>query len=154
MSTHLAAAEASPELLALERECLPILEAGWLPGAEGALPVVVLNVAGRPDVADLFRVHRLEPEPGYAMAAWTFRIERGSLWCFLNVRMERPARCAFRLGLHPDEHAALLAAIAGTGHLAVACSGCEDVLVLRVPTGDLRDMLGVLARHRAVRATL
>lgn len=102
---------------------IAVLDAGVTVGDDGvAYPTVVLDVAGRPDVADLARVHAIEGIGDVATsAAFT---DTGVV---LTVRLTRPVRAAFSIAFVLPDHFEVLvhAALAGSLLLATTAPSPE-----------------------------
>lgn len=93
-----------------------VLEAGITLGDDGtAYPTVVLDVAGRPDVADLARVHAVE---GIGDVATSVAVTEAGL--LLTVRLTRPVRAAFSIAFVLPDHLEVLVHAAVAGSLLLA----------------------------------
>ncbi len=93
-----------------------MLDAGVTVGNDGVTyPTVVLDVAGRPDVADLARVHATEGIGDVATSAAV--TDAGML---LTVRLTRPVRASFSIAFSLPEHLEVLVHAAFTGSLLLA----------------------------------
>jgi hypothetical protein len=100
---------------------LPVLKAGALEQLEQQLPLVAVDVATRPDVADLPRVLRGGPAAGGtpAMATqWLVDYEAG--WTILVVTFVEPVACTFALSFDVPRWIDVLQQIAEAGELVVA----------------------------------
>jgi hypothetical protein len=138
-------AEAAADLRAMLAASLPITGTGVClqPIPPFAVPVVRVDAGGRPDVADLVRVHRLEGE-GEVLSQWIYTLDDGKLlWAFADCRVLRPARCRFLLAFEYAKRPTLLRAIAEAGALGLALRGDdpEGIFAFEVPTADLRAVL-------------
>jgi hypothetical protein len=80
-----------------------------------AYPTVMLDVADRPDVADLARVHAVE---GIGDLATTLAV--ADTVVFLTVRLTSPVRAAFTIAFSLPEHLEVLEHAALTGNLLLA----------------------------------
>ncbi len=95
---------------------LAVLDAGITLADDGtAFPTVVLDVTGRPDVADLARVHAIE---GIGDLTTTLEEVPGGLT--LTVRLTRPVRATFAIAFRLPEHLEVLEHGALTGNLLLA----------------------------------
>lgn len=93
-----------------------VVGSGWTVDGDGALhPTVVLDVADRPDVADLPRVHASE-----GVGDLTTSLRRDDAAVLLDVRMSSPVRAAFSMRLALPEHRAVLDAAALANRLVLA----------------------------------
>jgi len=102
---------------------IAVLDAGVTVGDDGvAYPTVVLDVAGRPDVADLARVHAIE---GIGDVATSAAITDTGV--MLTVRLTRPVRAAFSIAFVLPDHFEVLvhAALAGSLLLATTAPSPE-----------------------------
>lgn len=98
------------------RAPLAVLDAGITLAADGtAFPTVVLDVTGRPDVADLARVHAIE---GVGDLTTTLEVVPGGLT--LTVRLTRPVRASFAIAFRLPKHLEVLEHGALTGNLLLA----------------------------------
>src|SRR5216684_1894862 len=90
-------AESEQKLRELVREALPICATLYTrvghAGAAGDVPIVQVSTRGRPDVADLPRVHTLEGPEGDVWAQWILINGDGQHWALLDVEFQRPALC-------------------------------------------------------------
>jgi len=97
---------------------LRIVDAGITFDADGDVyPTVVLDVAARPDVADLARVHAVE---GIGDLHTLLEPVPGGLT--LHVRLAHPVRAEFSVAFELPGHRALLDLAAAAGHLLLATS--------------------------------
>lgn len=95
-----------------------VVGSGWTVDGDGALhPTVVLDVADRPDVADLPRVHATE-----GVGDLTTLLQRDGDDVLLWVRMTSPVRAAFAMRLSLEDHSAVLDAAALANRLVLATS--------------------------------
>ena len=93
-----------------------VVEVGTTEADDGTYyPTVVLDVTGRPEVADLARVHAVE---GVGDLSTSASIVHDTL--LLQVRMTSPVRAEFTVPLHCVEHRLLLEDIAQAGCLLLA----------------------------------
>lgn len=103
-------------------EPLTVLGSGWTVDRNGALhPTVVLDVAGRPDVSDLPRVHATE---GVGDLATSMVLDGDEV--LLVVTMTTPVRASFSMRLRLPEHAAVLDAAALADRLVLATTEPDD----------------------------
>lgn len=79
-------------------------------------PTVVVDTSGRPDVADLARVHALEGVGD--LTSWITATDDGGL--LLEVVLSHPVECRFGIDLRLPEHLPLIVDAAGCGRLLVA----------------------------------
>lgn len=96
--------------------------AGWTVDEDGALhPTVVLDVAGRPEVSDLPRVHAAD---GVGDLATSLRpVDDGVL---LEVAMTSPVRAAFAVHVRLPEHSEILRAAATANRLVLATTEPDE----------------------------
>lgn len=93
-----------------------VVGAGWTVDHDGALhPTLVLDVDGRPEVADLPRVHATEGVGDLTTSLW-----RDGSTVLLGVHMTSPVRAAFQMRLSLPEHRAVLDAAALANRLVLA----------------------------------
>jgi hypothetical protein len=94
------------------------------------LPVVHIEPAGRPDVADLPRVAASEKYRGRASAAWHFLMFGGDADGVMLVDVRAPVRCSFAIGVSTRKHRAVLEAIERTRRVAIAssCPGDQEAV--------------------------
>jgi thiamine biosynthesis lipoprotein len=101
---------------------LRIVEAGITFDADGDVyPTVVLDVTGRPDVADLARVHDVE---GIGDLHTLLEPVPGGLT--LHVRLAHPVRAEFSVAFELPAHRALLDLAAAAGHLLLATTAPSE----------------------------
>lgn len=99
-------------------EPLEVIDVGRTLGEDGVwYPTALVDVGGRPDVADLARVHAVE---GVGDLRTTVAVDGGRL--VLGVSLRHPVRCDFGVALRAPEHLPLLVEAAGAGHLLLATS--------------------------------
>lgn len=84
-------------------------------------PTVVVDVAGRPDVADLARVHAVEGVGD--LASYVTASDGGLL---LEVALSHPVECRFGIDFRLPEHLPLIVDAAESGRLLVATTPPED----------------------------
>jgi hypothetical protein len=95
---------------------IAVLDAGITFADDGtAYPTVVLDVAGRPDVADLARVHAIE-----GIGDLTTSLAVADPVVFLTVRLTNPVRASFTIAFSVPEHLEVLEHAALTGNLLLA----------------------------------
>lgn len=95
---------------------IDVLEVGVTWDESGtAYPTVVLDVAERPDVADLPRVHALD---GVGDISTALAVAGSS--AMLTVTLTRPVRTEFTIGFVLPDHAEVLAHAAVSGTLLLA----------------------------------
>jgi hypothetical protein len=95
---------------------IAVLDVGVTVGDDGvAYPTVVLDVAARPDVADLARVHAIE---GIGDVATSATLTGTGL--VLTVRLTRPVRASFSIAFELPDHLEVLVHAALTGSLLLA----------------------------------
>jgi hypothetical protein len=144
---------------------IAVLEAGITFGDDGsAYPTVVLDVAGRPDVADLARVYSVE---GIGDVATSAAVTEAGV--SLTVRLTRPVRAAFSIAFVLPDHLEVLvhAAVAGMtargsqgASSAPPCSPCLLPAKIRARTDDLNRFgvddgaMGLLSRAPVSRAAV
>ncbi len=121
---------------------LPVTTAGWtmaeIDGELATLPTVELDVAGRPDVADLARVHAIEGIGDLRTLAR--RIPEGIRF---DVVLTRPVRCTLAFVVGPEHHAVLTSAAVG-GSLVLATGNASAVGSTWLSVDLDRDALGRL----------
>src|SRR5437870_2466700 len=117
-------AESEKKLRELVREALPICATVCArvghAGAMVDVPIVQVSTHGRPDVADLPRVHTLDGPEGDVWTQWILINGVGQQWALLDVEFQRPALCRFRLAFNLDRHRKLLEAVTRSGLIGVA----------------------------------
>ncbi len=102
---------------------IAVLDAGVTVGDDGvSYPTVVLDVAGRPDVADLARVHAIE---GIGDVATSAAVTDTGL--VLTVRLTRPVRASFSVAFVLPDHLEVLVHAALTGSLLLATTAPSPV---------------------------
>jgi hypothetical protein len=95
---------------------IAVLDAGITFADDGtAYPTVVLDVADRPDVADLARVHAIE---GIGDLTTTLTVAHTRV--FLTVGLTSPVRATFTIAFTMPEHLEVLEHAALTGNLLLA----------------------------------
>ena len=125
---------------------VPVVSAGAIEADGEVLPAVVLDAAGRPDVADLARVHAVEGMGDLRSGVGLYDVGPRSDWLVrVEVLVDDPVRCRFHLVLDAGEGQALLAAAADRGALAIGCDPPERSGWLAVHV-DAEALLPVLAR--------
>ncbi len=144
--------ESRAKLRELLADSVPIAAShvGLVPGTTMPLAFVQLATRGRPDLADLIRVHALEPTPeGDVEAQWILAglDASGPGWTFLSIELQRPARADILLAFRLTAHRHLLEAVAATGLLGLAFKPVHwerpdliraDLLIVQVPTWHIR----------------
>jgi hypothetical protein len=101
-------------------EALPICATVFSRVAELYFPIVQVATRGRPDVADLPRVHQVDGPEGDVWSQWILINGQGPLWALLDVEVQRPVTCRFRLAFRSDKHRQLLEVAAASGLLGLA----------------------------------
>src|SRR5437879_4818953 len=90
-------ADSAQKLREMVREALPICATLYTrvghAGAAVDVPIVQVSTHGRPDVADLPRVHTLEGPKGAVWTQWILINGVGQHWALLDVEFQRPALC-------------------------------------------------------------
>ena len=111
--------------MAADLTLLPVTTAGWtlseIDGDIVTLPTVELDVTGRPDVADLARVHAIEGIGDIRTLAR--RVDDGIRF---DVVLTRPVRCTLAFVVGPDRHEMLRSA-AAMGSLVLATGDASSV---------------------------
>jgi hypothetical protein len=99
-----------------------VLGAGWTVDETGALhPTVVLDVADRPEVSDLPRVHATD-----GVGDLTTSLRPVTDGVLLEVAMTSPVRATFAVHLRLPEHADTLRAAAAADRLVLATTEPDD----------------------------
>lgn len=99
-----------------------VLGVGWTVDEAGALhPTVVLDVADRPDVSDLPRVHATD-----GVGDLTTSLRPVTDGVLLEVAMTSPVRATFAVHLCLPEHADILRAAAAADRLVLATTEPDD----------------------------
>lgn len=112
---------AEPEIV-----ILPVLSTGVTVDATGERhPTVVVDASGRPEIADLARVHAVEGIGDIATEAAAVPIGDGIWRFFLAVIISSPVKCTFVLefALPSDRH--VLDEAAAAGRLVIATTPPE-----------------------------
>jgi hypothetical protein len=86
-------------------------------------PVAFVNTRRRPDVGDLWRLLRQEPDrSGDAITAWRVMTQRGSSQAVLNIHWTAPVDLHLRLVFSVKAHHAFLALAAASNLVALSCT--------------------------------
>lgn len=138
------------ELLA---DCLPIIGHHVIgccaAGQITTIPVVVIGAEGRPDVADLARVHELEGT-GEVTAQWRFAVKPSAVLAIVDCQLTQPVRCCFRLAFRLPADRGVLADVARLGGFVLATRApvlrpdgrlAAPGVFCEVPTHDLAAVL-------------
>lgn len=97
-------------------DVITVLETRVAYGEDGvAFPTVVLDVADRPDVTDLPRVHRIE-----GIGDLVTFLEPTDVGVVLSIRLTRPVLAEFAVRFLLPEHLPVLGHAALAGHLLLA----------------------------------
>ena len=127
---------------------LEVLETGRTLGDDGTwYPTALLDVADRPDVADLARVHADE---GIGDLTTSMSVQGDQVT--LLVELHRPVRCRFGIAMRSPAHLPLLIDAAATGYLLLATTSPvadhrPPWLALHVDRHLLVDALRAIADH-------
>lgn len=107
----------------LTKTTLPVLAAYpvILPDMPQPVPLVLVDAAKRPDVADLVRVHQLEGD-GDIETRWRYYLSQSFAKAVLDVEMSAPVRTSFALCFDLTEHFEALADMAEAGTLVMTTS--------------------------------
>jgi hypothetical protein len=129
---------------------IAVLEVGITVGEEGAAhPTVVLDVAHRPDVADLPRVHAVE-----GVGDIVTLVDATDDGLVLTVRLTRPVIAEFAVRFLLPEHLEVLGHAALVGHLLLATTppaAAGDNPVWLAVDLDGPGLAAVLVAHPRVR---
>jgi len=100
----------------------------YLSTAERQLPLILVDAAGRPDFADLFRVSELQGEQPSVRVDWlvspTSGLDRSIQ---MTCHVDRPVTTAYTLWFRAPEHTALMRRIATAGRFLLGIQPEEDV---------------------------
>lgn len=108
-------------------EPLPVRSVGTTLGGDGmTYPTALIDASGRPDVADLARVHAVEGVGDIATDARLVPTPSGRIDLLLGVSLTRPVRCRFAVRFMLPEHRVVLADAAATGTIVLATSPPAD----------------------------
>ncbi len=130
---------------ALSQPALAVRSSGvtLVDGEDGpvALPAIEVDVAGRPDVADLARVHAVEGVGDVRTLGTRSTDDAGRGWIRLDVVLTRPVLCHFHVELDVEAHRALLDHVAETEALVIATTAPDDHEALWLAVDIERDLI-------------
>jgi hypothetical protein len=109
--------------------------------------IVFVDATKRPDVRDLFRVHRLDGS-GDTRSAWQFAMVPQNPLAILNTHFENPARCHVRLVFPIRKHRAFLDFVAQVELLHLGLGTAPHIPQRNIET------LGLEAECDSLRAAL
>lgn len=125
---------------------LPLRSLGTIVDADDGrvIPAAVLDSAGRPDVADLIRVHASEGIGDLRCGVGLWDVGDPSGWLLrLEVTVDHPVACRFHVVLGWSASRAWLEAVANAGAVALATGDSEGRwLMLNVDPKRLGSLLG------------
>ena len=128
---------------------VPIVSIGWVadPDIEGRLlPAALLDASGRPDVADLPRVHSMEGVGDLRCSVSLVGLgEAEGPGITFTVEVDHPVSCHFSLTLGWSSHEEWLRAVAASGSMTLGFGdGSGSWLSLNIDPDRLGHVLGGL----------
>jgi hypothetical protein len=134
-------------------DALEVVSTGFItdPDDDAVVAAMVLDTTGRPDVADLARVHASEGIGDVRCGVGVLDIGPPDTWLVrLEVAVDHPVRCRFHAVVDWLGHRSWLAAVADGASVAVgAGTGAEYWLRLNVDPDMMRPVLELLERRTA-----